>query len=731
MIESGRGNERPLLAAILVAIGYYCGAMIGFALTFGPLPISVLWPPNSILLGALLLTPPRWWWLMISSAFPAHLAAEMQSGVPAAMVLAWFASNCSEALIGAITVRSVLGERLRFDSFRHVSGFIFLCAVLAPFLSSFLDVGLVKLIGWGEGSYWQLWRLRFFSNALAVLAFVPVLLTWNRGILASARAAPAMRRLQGSLWALALLTVSIVVFITGFDGAADTHLLPHVLLYAPLPILLWAAVQFNTFTVSVSFLAVTFLAIWGAIHGHGPFITNSPATDALSIQLFLIGVAVPLLLLSAAMQERRQTHEALRLKEEKLRVALAAARMGTWDWDIRENRGNWSPESKRIFGTAAADISLESFANLVHPVDRSWTMRTISRAVDEGGSYEVEFRIVRPDGEVRWVIGKGAVLRDAAGSPVRMLGVNLDITDRKLAEAAAGREAAMREVQEELERRVAERTSELCEANAILEAEIAQRRRAEEAERISGREAQRQRAQLTHLTRVALLGEFSGALAHELNQPLAAILSNAQAARRFLAADLVDLQEIRDILEDIVDEDKRAGEVIRRLRALFMKDDPKLQPLDLNQLVNEALDLAHSDLITRKVKVAVRLCPDPGVVRGDKVQLQQVLLNLILNACEAMNGSAPNMRELTFHTEAGSDGNVWLAISDTGCGIPADAFARLFDSFFTTKVRGLGFGLSISRSIVTEHGGRIEATNNPNGGATFRITLPFQTEDRE
>ncbi|MDB5772204.1 MAG: hypothetical protein JWM42_2578 [Burkholderia sp.] len=594
--DGGIGNTRRLLAALLVAIGYYCGALIGFALTFEPLPVSVLWPPNSVLVAALLLAPPRQWWLILTFVFPAHLAAELQSGVPMAMLLAWFASNCSEALIGAVIVRRLLGERLRFDSLRHVGLFVFVCAFLAPFISSFLDAALVTLIGWGQGSYWQLWRLRFFSNVLAILAFVPVFLTWDSSIIASIRGLPAMHRLQGSIWALALLGVSCVAFITGLGSSTGMRLLPQLLLYAPLAILLWAAVRFNTFTMSISFLAVTFLAIWGATHGHGPFISDSPATNALSIQLFLIGIAVPLLLLSAAMQERRQTHEALLMKDE-------------------------------------------------------------------------------------------------------------------------------------LERSVAERTAELREANATLEAEIAQRRRAEEAERISEREAQKQRAQLTHLTRVALLGEFSGALAHELNQPLTAILSNAQAARRFLAADRIDLQEIRDILEDIVNEDKRAGEVIRRLRALFMKDDPKPQSLDLNQVVNEALDLAQSDLITRNVKVTVRLQPGLSAIRGDRVQLQQVLLNLILNACEAMNGNAPDQRELTFHTW-NTDGDVWLVISDSGCGVPADAFDRLFDSFFTTKVRGLGFGLSISRSIVTEHGGRIEAGNNPDGGATFRITLPAQSKGR-
>lgn len=237
-------------------------------------------------------------------------------------------------------------------------------------------------------------------------------------------------------------------------------------------------------------------------------------------------------------------------------------------------------------------------------------------------------------------------------------------------------------------------------------------------------EAQRQREQLTHLTRVAALGKLSGALAHELNQPLAAILTNAQAARRFMGREPVDLSEIREILDDIVREDKRAGDVIRRLRALFMKGEAKMQPLEINELVRDTLELTHSDLIERKVPVVLELGPGPGWVRGDRVQLQQVLLNLIANACEAMSGLPPATRRLSLATAADGDGGVRIAVADTGPGVAPDLMEKVFESFFTTKAHGMGFGLSISRAIIAEHGGRIEAANNPGGGAIFRIALP-------
>ncbi|RJG06069.1 PAS domain S-box protein [Noviherbaspirillum cavernae] len=235
---------------------------------------------------------------------------------------------------------------------------------------------------------------------------------------------------------------------------------------------------------------------------------------------------------------------------------------------------------------------------------------------------------------------------------------------------------------------------------------------------------QKQRKQLTHLARVAVLGQLSAALAHELNQPLTAILSNAHAAQRFLAREDVDLNEIRDILQDIVDADRRAGDVIHRLRALFLKGEIKLLPLNLNDVVTEVLSLARSDLIARKIDVALRMEPNLLNVRGDRVQLQQVLLNLITNACEAMMDGANAVRRLAVVTSNSDDGMVRMEISDTGQGIEPHAIDRLFDSFFTTKAHGLGFGLSISRSIITDHDGRIEAMNNKEGGATFRVNLP-------
>ena len=251
--------------------------------------------------------------------------------------------------------------------------------------------------------------------------------------------------------------------------------------------------------------------------------------------------------------------------------------------------------------------------------------------------------------------------------------------------------------------------------------DITERRRVEH-------ELELQRRQLAHLGRVALLGELSGALAHELNQPLAAILANARAAQRMLEPGNTDIEEVRAILDDIVADDRRAGAVIRRVRALIRRDEAELQPVVANELVSEVLDLAHSDLIQRAVTVTTHFAREVSPVLADRVQLQQVVLNLIVNACDAMAHLPPVGRSLLIST-ADEDNGVRLSVADRGTGIQAGSVDAVFEPFVTSKAHGLGLGLTICRSIVEAHGGRMWATNNDERGATFHVLLPRAPAD--
>jgi signal transduction histidine kinase len=539
---------RPVAAwaapALLVAAGYYVAARIGFAFTLQPYPISTLWPPNALLVAALLLAPTRAWWWLLAAVLPAHLLVELQSGVPVAMVLGWYVSNCSEALIGAGLARAFVPWPLRLDSLRNAGIFLFCGAVVAPVVSSFLDAALVNLVGWGERSYWDLVVTRIFSNTLAALTVGPLILTWASVEVSRLRAAPLVRYAEAAALFVGLAATCAAVFNLPHFG---DHTAP-ALFYAPLPFLVWAALRFGPAGTASAIAVMVVATIFGAVHGLGPFAGSTPQDTARDMQLFLSAVAVPMLLLAVVLGERA-------------RVQL----------DARE-----------------------------------------------------------------------------------------------------------------------------------------------------------QRLQLTHLSRVAMLGELSGGIAHELNQPLTAILSNAQAAQHLIADKSADLEILVEILQDIIAADQRAGEVIRRLRTMFKRGETQFEPLDANELVHEVLGIVHGDLVTRSVEVVPELAAALPKVHGDRVELEQVMLNLVINACDAMAGIPSEKRRLTVRTRAVEvdNGAVQISFSDCGTGFSAEQYPRLFEPFFTTKPRGLGLGLSISRAIIRAHHGRMWGSSTAGEGASFHMVLP-------
>jgi len=273
---------------------------------------------------------------------------------------------------------------------------------------------------------------------------------------------------------------------------------------------------------------------------------------------------------------------------------------------------------------------------------------------------------------------------------------------------------ALGEKNTELERAAAE----LARARDTLEAEVV--RRTDELMATNLR--------LTHMNRVASMSELAASIAHELNQPLAAILSNAQAARRLLQKSPPDVDEALAALGDIVDDDRRAAAIIQRMRAMLKKHPPTTHAQDLNELSREVARLVGNDVVLRGATLRLDLLPGLPRVRGDGIQLQQVLLNLVVNALDAVSDRAPGTRLVVIRTRSNGKGRVVLSVEDSGKGITPGDMERVFDAFYTTKAEGLGVGLSISRSIVEAHGGMLSAENNPGGGATFQCALPVWEE---
>jgi PAS domain S-box-containing protein len=426
-------HRRTAVVALLVCAAYYFTAKIGFAFTLEPGSISTLWMPNSILLAALLLMPPRAWWIVLLAALPAHLAAELQSGVPTAMVFSWFVSNSFQALIGAVCINTLIDAPLRFGSFRHLIIFLLLGAFLAPFLSSFLDIALVKFNDWGTGSYWASWRIRFLSNVLATLTLVPVIVTWATGGITAALSAPLRRYTEASLLAVGLFAVGVVVF-SSQQGVAD---MTPSLLYWPLPFLLWAAVRFGPQGASTCLLLVMFLTISGATHGQGPFVANSSAENALSLQWFLIVVSIPMMSLAAVIAERKRTEEALQQSEARLARTEAFSLVMATHVGLD---GRWlkvPPTLCALLGYTEQELLAGTFQDVTHPDDIEADWSQCQRLIrGEIRSFDLEKRYLHKDGHTIWIYLNCSAVEDDHGKLIHFLTYIKNITDSKLAEQA-------------------------------------------------------------------------------------------------------------------------------------------------------------------------------------------------------------------------------------------------------------------------------------------------------
>ncbi len=640
---------------LFVFAGYYLGAQLGLALTFQPYPVSVMWPTNVVLLAALLLSPPRHWLFLVLCALPAHLIAELHGGIPPGMVFCWFASNISEALIGAVSARFLLGDSPRFNRIRNIIFLLFCGALLGPFLSSFLDSAFVSLNHWGNQGYWQVWRMRLFSNAFSAFIFLPVILAWGATQIKSVRQASLRRLAEAAVAFSGLAAVSIAVFYLQDVGSATTP----ALLYVPLPFLLWIAVRFGVTETSTATCTVALIAIWGAVHERGPFASLSPEQNALSIQIFFSVVSVTLLCLTVAIGERRKA-------EERFTKAFHS-----------------SPDA--ILITRLKDGHIVEMNERCEKMLGFQRYETLGRTV-----FDINMYTSLADRE-RLVTGT------ATGNSLHDLALCLRTKTGELLYTLVS--ADMEEI-----------GGENC--LIIVIRDISDRKRAEEAQE-----------NLAHASRLAVVGELTAMIAHEINQPLGAILSNAEAAEMLLESEKPALEEIRLILADIRKNDLRADEAIRRIRDLLRKHETQMRPLDINETIADVLRLVTGDALRRNIEVRRDLAHGLPLAFGDKIYLQQVLLNLIVNGMDAMNDVPGSERSMTIQTRQKDAHHIEVAVTDHGNGVAPDKMPFIFKSFFTTKKNGMGLGLSIARSIIEGHLGRLWVENNPDRGATFRFTL--------
>ena len=662
-----RSAAGVLAALVATSAAYYFGALLGFQLRFPDSPHSVLWPPNAILLAALMLMPKRLWPWCVLAVLPAHVAISLPAGVPWMALVGLYFTNTAQAVLGAALFRTFAVLRGIESAHIRTISFIASGVFISPIVLSFADVAIAVWTGWSTNTYWQAWSLRFLSNAASAAIIVPPVIA-AADLYRKWRNPSPKRFFEAALLALSVASLTFFAFLA---GASFTTGLP-LLFCAYLPLLLWAAMRFGQAGASWTLLGLATatldsIAQWPA--------GNAGQTEILMQQAIFLLIAIPVLYLESIYGELRHTVQQLNTAAERHNMATKAASIGVWEWNPQTDRLYVHPHLKRLIGFEDYEVPNTRLAWMshYHPDDVEKVM-VIVQACNSGESrsIEVEHRVVHRDGTMRWLLTRGAKVRDDSDGSVRLLGTCVDVTERK---------------------------------------------RFEE-------ELHKLRNKLTHLTRVRMMGELSGALAHEVNQPLTAILSNSQAAQRMLKRNPPDIAALTEVHEEIAESAKRAGNVIHGLRNLLRKGEPSFQQLEIDLVVAEVLDLAHSDFVSHQVAVTRHFGCRTRMVRGDRIQLQQVVLNFIMNACEAMEGTPPGERILTVITRTNVDQSVQVSVEDTGCGIAPELAGHLFEPFSTTKKSGLGLGLSISSSIIAAHGGLQWAENRSDGGAAFHFSLP-------
>jgi PAS domain S-box-containing protein len=374
----------------------------------------------------------------------------------------------------------------------------------------------------------------------------------------------------------------------------------------------------------------------------------------------------------------------LRRNEAYLEEAQRLSHTGSWAWNVaRRENVHWSQEHYRLFGLdpQTDSSSFETAIQRIHPEDRATFNNAVERAIRERSDFDVDFRTVLPDGSTKFVHSVGHPVFSASGELVEFVGTVMDVTQRREAEKERER---LRQIQ----------------------------------------------ADLAHMNRATTMGELTVSLAHEINQPIAAAITDANTCLRWLKREQPDLEEAREAASRVVKDATRAAEIVSRVRLLFKKGAPQRERVDVNDVIQEMIVLLRNEASRHSISVRTYLTPNLPRIMGDRVQLQQVLLNLMINSIDAMKDEK-DTREITIQSQRVDDDHLQMSVSDTGVGLPSEQPDQIFNAFYTTKPHGTGMGLRISRSIVESHGGRLWASNNSPRGASFHFTLPINADAHE
>jgi PAS domain S-box-containing protein len=665
-----------VLKVAALAVVYYAAARLGLRYASIGQSISLVWPPTGIALAGLIILGRSYWPGVAVGAFLANAG----TAVPLAAAAAIAAGNTLEAIVAASLLVRATGSHPRLDAMRTVRALVLVAAPLGAIVSALVGVTALVIAGAlppaGAVSAEAVW---WTGDVLGALVVAPLLLAW-------VLVPPTPSAARGPL-EIALLCLGTVLAVE--IGLSHVLPVPALLLrldylYLLFPFVVWAALRFGSRGASLMTFTVSVVAVWRTVQGGGPLNTATTGGTLLAVACYLGVVAVTGLLLAAAVTHERETAtDELRRRDEQLRVALDAARMGIWFWSAADNRLTWDDTLRRMYGLGPDDriAGYEDFITRVHPDDRQVVEETVRRALAEGGRLDYEFRIVLPDGRVRWIADQGRVIPAEDGRPAGMTGACTDVTDRRTAE---------------------------------------------------------EQLRLAH--RMESVGRLAGGVAHEANNQMSVVIGAAD----FILARPDIPPAVRTDAEYIRKAAEATAAVTAQLLAFSRRQVLRPRVLDLNGALEQFRPVLQRTM-GEDCAVTLRLDPALGPVKADPGQLEQVLLNLALNARDAMpRGGVLSVEtsttELTERSVAVPHGvavrpgrYALLAVSDTGHGMDPATLAHVFEPFFTTKGigQGTGLGLSTVYGIVKQSDGYVWVYSEPGHGTTIKIYLPVTGERAE
>jgi PAS domain S-box-containing protein len=654
---------------VLLAAVYYAAARLGLRYASIGQSVSLVWPPSGIAFAALTLLGYKYWPGVALGAFLANVTTDVPILAAAGIAL----GNTIEGLLAASLLRRTAGPRPQLGDLRNVRAMVLVAAPLGALCSAVIGPLSLWVTGALPSALPTAMAVWWTGDVLGMLVVTPVILAW-----ATPRQDGENTRRLLELLVLGGGTIAAAELGLGrFFGASILREVNyHYLLF---PFVIWAAVRFGPRGASLMILSVATVAVWRTVQGGSPFVSGTDMRTLFAVGCYLAVVAVTGLVLAAAVRwERRQATKALASSEERLRRALDAARMGTWLWSIESNTLTWDANLRQLYGLGPNDrmASYDDFIERVHPQDREFVGESVRRVLQDGGDLDYEFRVVLPDGRVRWIADQGEVHRDQEGRPAYLTGVCTDVTERRVAE---------------------------------------------------------ERLRQAH--RMESVGRLAGGVAHEANNQMSVVLG----AAHFILQRPDVPEAVRADAEFIQKAAERTAAVTSQLLAFSRRQILKPEVLDLNAVVT-GWEPVLRRIMGEDCGVTLRLSRERGTVRADPGQLEQVLLNLALNARDAMPRGGRITVE-TFQTElpeayarmkpgtAIRPGKyVVLAVTDTGHGMDTETMSHIFEPFFTTKGvgQGTGLGLSTVYGIVKQSDGYVWVYSEPGQGTTFKIYLPAQ-----